>query len=101
VSRKCKRLIACLITACFLFTQTFVAGPVFAQSADTDRISGADRYKTAVAISQKGWEKADYAVLARGDNFADALCAGPLAYKYGGPILLTEPGKLNADTKSD
>jgi hypothetical protein len=26
------------------------------------RLSGSDRYSTAVAISQKGWETSDYAV---------------------------------------
>jgi len=102
----------------FLLTQVSIS-PVFAQStaqvsntmtssktmavseATTDRISGADRYQTAVAVSQQGWKTSDYAVLARGDNFADALCAGPLAQKYGGPILLTGTNQLNADTLTE
>ncbi|MGI6451542.1 MAG: cell wall-binding repeat-containing protein [Desulfitobacteriia bacterium] len=57
-----------------------------------------DRYLTAVAISQMGWEKADYAVLVRGDNFADALSAAPLAHKFGGPLLLTRPKEISQDT---
>lgn len=86
---------------CVLFSQVISTQTVFAQTAATDRIAGDDRYTTAVSISQKGWKTADYAVLARGDNFADALCAGPLAYKYGGPILLTEPTQLNRDTLTE
>lgn len=95
---KKRRLITWFITMFFLLTQAIFAAPVFAQDTGTSRLSGADRYKTAVAVSQKGWSKADYAVLARGDNFADALCAGPLAQKFGGPILLTESQELNSDT---
>jgi len=91
-----------LLVIIFFLAQVIVAGPLLAQStgtgAGTDRIAGADRYKTAVAVSQKGWKTSDYAVLARGDDFADALCAGPLAQKYGGPILLTQPNQLNSDT---
>jgi putative cell wall-binding protein len=96
----------------FLLSQILVT-PVFAQSAASeskimtslatvpDRIAGTDRYKTAVAISQKGWGSSDYAVLVRGDDFADALCAGPLAQKYGGPILLTSSNQLNVDTLNE
>ncbi|WP_159436921.1 cell wall-binding repeat-containing protein, partial [Desulfosporosinus lacus] len=92
----------------FLLTQVFIT-PVIALSAEVgsgagtakDRIAGVDRYKTAVAVAQKGWETSDYAVLARGDDFADALCAAPLAQKYGGPILLTQPKQLNADTLTE
>lgn len=107
---------ACLIVIIFLLTQLFI-NPAFPQSLAqeseigskttsvsatiTARIAGADRYQTAAAVSQEGWETSDYAVLARGDHFADALCAGPLAYKYGGPILLTGPDQLNADTLTE
>ena len=87
-----------LLAIGFLLTQIIISSPIFGQATGTDRIAGADRYKTAVAVSQKGWKSSDYAVLARGDDFADALCAGPLAQKYQGPILLTQRTKLNNDT---
>ncbi len=96
-----KKILVFAIAICFLLSQTFLASPVFAQTTDTGRIAGDDRYKTAVAISEKGWQTADYAVLARGDNFADALCAGPLAHKYKGPILLTESKQLNPATLAE
>lgn len=66
-----------------------------------DRLSGKNRYETAVEVSQKGWDKADTVLIARGDDFADALAASPLAYKYDAPILLTETKKLTAATKEE
>jgi len=104
-----KNLFVMTLAAAVLLTQTVIPCPVFAQSTAstsdamtlTNRISGEDRYQTAVAISQKGWQTAEYAVLARGDSFADALCAGPLALKYNGPILLTEPDSLNQNTLAE
>lgn len=105
-----------LLAITFLLVQMIGAGPLLAQttgstvfdvtaansgSTGTGRIAGADRYQTAVAVSQKGWKTSDYAVLARGDNFADALCAGPLAQKYNGPILLTAPTQITQDTLAE
>lgn len=110
---KRRKQLVWLLTIVFLLTQALLAAPLLAQtstgtalgggaekrsSTGTGRIAGEDRYQTAVAVSQKGWKTAEYAVLARGDNFADALCAGPLAQKYNGPILLTAPSALNQDT---
>jgi len=56
---------------------------------------------TAVEISKMGWDRSEYVILARGDDFADALCGGPLARKYNAPILLTMPGCLNIDVLSE
>ncbi len=56
---------------------------------EVERISGKNRYETAVAISNIGWESADTVIIARGDDFPDALAGAPLAYKMDAPILLT------------
>jgi len=53
------------------------------------RLAGADRIETAIAISQEVFETAPAAVVARADDFADALVGAPLAARIGGPILLT------------
>ncbi|MFP3339089.1 cell wall-binding repeat-containing protein, partial [Micrococcus sp. SIMBA_131] len=53
-----------------------------------ERIAGKDRYLTAVAISKASFEAADTVVLARGDDFPDALSGAPLAYKKNATILL-------------
>lgn len=67
------------------------------------RISGGDRYATAIAVSRTAWTagSAKAVVLARGDEFPDALSGVPLAAHVGGPLLLTEPGVLNTATRAE
>ena len=85
--------------------------PVFASASSTSkvatvsqsvskshRLAGANRYTTAVAISQKGWATSGTVILASGEDYADALTSGPLAKKYNSPILLTSKASINADT---
>ncbi len=55
-----------------------------------ERLSGANRIETAVAISKEGWNSAKNVVLANGLKFADALAGVPLAAAADAPILLTE-----------
>lgn len=102
MSKKIKRFLSVCFAVCLISQTLFVTGAFASTNAKKpNRISGANRYKTAVAVSQKGWTASNYAVLARGDDYADALCAGPLAEKFGAPILLTEPNKLNADALAE
>ena len=76
--------------------------PKASASTSTDRIAGYDLYETAVAISQSGWpDGSDTAILALGEDFPDALSAGPLAQKYNAPILLTGSYALNSDTAAE
>jgi len=63
------------------------------------RLAGTSRYDTAVAIAESGWAQSDYAILAYGNNFPDALSAAPLAKKYNAPILLTESATLTPQTR--
>ncbi|OLE22550.1 MAG: hypothetical protein AUG49_18750 [Catenulispora sp. 13_1_20CM_3_70_7] len=80
-----------------------------AQPIAVSRISGDTRYTTGVEVSKRQWAnaggdttpraQADAVVLARGDNFPDALAGVPLAKRDRGPLLLTEPGKLNQATE--
>lgn len=73
------------------------------------RIAGGDRYATAIAASQARWgtansidglanDKAQAVVLARGDQFPDALAGVPLASYKHGPLLLTDPKTLDTAT---
>lgn len=58
---------------------------------EENRIAGEDRIQTAVQISQANFlTGVDTVLLARSDDFPDALAGAPLAYKYHAPILLTE-----------
>ncbi|MEY9911301.1 putative cell wall-binding protein [Catenulispora sp. MAP12-49] len=67
------------------------------------RIAGSDRYSTAVAVSQAQWSagSAGAVVLASGLGFPDALAGVPLAAHVHGPLLLTDPHKLDAATLAE
>lgn len=65
------------------------------------RLSGLDRYETAISVSKEGWSSAKTVVIARGDHFADALTATPLAYQQNAPILLTRSDKLDPRVKEE
>ncbi len=53
------------------------------------RLSGADRYSTSVAISRANFTPTqDVVVIASGQDFPDALGAGPLAALVEAPLLL-------------
>jgi putative cell wall-binding protein len=77
-------------------SETVAMGTVTVVADDNrmERLSGKDRYATAVEISQTGWREADTVVIARGDHYADALAGVPLAYLYNAPILLTRTNTL-------
>jgi putative cell wall-binding protein/peptidoglycan hydrolase-like protein with peptidoglycan-binding domain len=62
-------------------------------------LRGADRYETAVKVSQAGYSPGVGAVvLATGEDFPDALSAAPLASAYDGPVLLTHKATLDEVT---
>lgn len=84
----------------FIFGILFVRTNVLAATT-TSRIAGADRYETAIKISQDSWTKSDYIVLVAGENFPDALSAAPLAKKYNAPILLTDGNSLRSDVLTE
>ena len=70
-----------------------------AYASSTKRLAGENRYDTSVAIAQDGWKQSDYAILAYGENYPDAISAAPLAKKYNAPILLTSGNNLPSATK--
>lgn len=60
-----------------------------ATSITKSRLAGADRYKTAVAISKANFAPTqDWVVVASGQSFPDALGAGPMAAFLEAPLLL-------------
>lgn len=56
------------------------------------RISGKDRYETAINIAEKFFNQAEKISLVSGENFPDALAVSPLAAKENMPLILT-PGQ--------
>lgn len=85
--------------------------PVNQGNPTVTRLSGDNRYLTGVAVSQSHWADAGgdasgraaakVVVLARGDQFADALAGVPLAAKASGPLLLTDPASLTPATLAE
>ena len=77
-------------------TKTAVPTPVEPKPAALVRLGGANRYETSVRVSQAGWTTSDNVVLARGDEFADALTAAPFAKQLNSPILLTATKSMDS-----
>lgn len=79
--------------------------------AQVHRLGGADRFATAVEVSQQQFRKAgdtadhraqaQAVVLSRSDQFADALGGAALAAHQNGPLLLTQTASLNAWTRAE
>ena len=55
------------------------------------RLAGATRTDTAVSVSRATRPSADAVVIARSDDFPDALSAAPLAAVQSAPLLLSPP----------
>jgi putative cell wall-binding protein len=68
-----------------------------ARTYNVVRISGGDRYATAVRIGELVLN-ADTAVVVAGADYPDALSIAPFAGQYGWPILFTEKEELNSLT---
>jgi putative cell wall-binding protein len=70
---------------------------------NVQRFAGNTRYETAVEISNKNWVDAGSVVLARGDDFPDALAGAVLAKSsaVNGPLLLNDPGKLRSEVLAE
>jgi len=61
------------------------------------RLQGTDRVDTAIQQAQKGWPQGSTSViLARADDFPDALAGVPLAARLNAPVLLTSPQELDS-----
>ncbi|EGT3901383.1 cell wall-binding protein Cwp10 [Clostridioides difficile] len=64
------------------------------------KLKGADRFETAIKISQSGWTKSDTVVIVNGEDksMVDGLTATPLASVKNSPILLSSNDKLPQKT---
>ena len=70
-------------------------------TGSASRLSGSDRFGTAVAVSKAEFPTggAGAIVLARGDDYPDALVGAPLAAAKNAPLLLTSGSSLPAAIK--
>ena len=70
-------------------------------SVGTERIAGDNRIATSVALAKKAFPGGtDAVVIARADDYADALAAAPLAKAIGAPVLLSSGATLQTDVQS-
>ncbi|HVJ48349.1 S8 family serine peptidase [Desulfitobacterium sp.] len=65
-------------------------------------LKGDDRIATAIQVADSAYPTgSDTVILARADDYSDALAGVPLAYKYSAPILLTYPDSLDPRVKAE
>jgi len=69
--------------------------------AHAARLFGVDRYATAAAVAGLTDAGAATVFVATGQDFPDALAAGPAAAVAGSPVLLTDPQILSAPTRAE
>lgn len=67
---------------------------------NADRISGKDRFETAVKIAERAFDKPNQVALANSTAYADALVFGAVTEKANAPILLTRKDTLPEATKA-
>jgi putative cell wall-binding protein len=71
---------------------------------DSTRVAGADRFATAVAVSQRAFPVVGAGVdvvVVNGNSFADALSAGPLANDLNGSLLLVTSTTIPEVTRAE
>ncbi len=72
---------------------------LFGPDSIVDRVAGGTRTDTAAKLSARTYDTADTVVVARADQYADALAGAPLAGHVRGPLLLTDPTSLTPSTR--
>lgn len=76
--------------------------PATVPGADVvERLGSESREGSAVAVSQQRFETAEEVVLARVDDYADALAGSSLAADRGAPLLLSAPDALSDETAAE
>jgi len=68
---------------------------------EPQRVEGPTRVETGLEVSRQAFESATAAVLARSDEFPDALTASSLAAEVEGPILVNPPDALRDDVADE
>jgi putative cell wall-binding protein len=92
-----RSVVAQAIAATFAVMAVLGQSGVASAAPDVERITGKDRYETAVAVSKLTFGTTTDVVIARGDAFADAAAASYLSgaiNKTPHPILLTPSDAL-------
>jgi putative cell wall-binding protein len=100
MSHAAKR-IAIVATVFALLLAGVSSAQAIGTTASVQRISGADRFATAVEVSKGFSPGVGVVYIAVGSNFPDALAAAPAASLGGGPLLLTQKDVLPEVVKAE
>ena len=74
----------------------------FTHGGTVRRLAGADRFGTAVAVSQHAFAPGvPVAYVAAGNGYPDAMAAGAAGAHQGAPVLLTDGNALNPATAAE
>jgi len=80
-------------------TLTAIGGPAAAADPAAKPLVGANRYATSVLVAQTFFNGPPIVGVAAGTVFADALSGGAASAVSGGPMVLTDPTALSAETQ--
>ncbi len=95
-------MVGCGLLAAVLTAIVPVASAEAATAPAVNRLSGNDRYQTAVTISKAGFTPGVSVVyIATGSDYPDALSAAPAAGNAGGPLLLVERNSIPGDVLTE
>ncbi|MDO5017919.1 MAG: cell wall-binding repeat-containing protein [Lagierella massiliensis] len=84
------KIIKHLILAGILVTTLLSSNTFARENLEIVRYKGNSRYDTAVEVSKNTFTSSNYAIIASGDNYPDALVGGTLAVQIKAPILLVK-----------
>ena len=91
-----------LISKVLALTLTLGMSISVANAVDNvNRVSGKDKYKTAIEVSKSNYTNSENVILASGDEFADALAGGQLSLNLDAPILLIGKGQISSEIKEE
>ncbi|MGZ3588520.1 MAG: cell wall-binding repeat-containing protein [Candidatus Limnocylindrales bacterium] len=89
-------------TSQYVIVAPTLLSPALDDLAPVSRLAGADRYGTALAISQAAFSGGARTVyLASGRDYGGALVAGPAAALAQGPVLLADGPALRGDIAAE
>lgn len=92
-------IVAIALLSSFLSAAPVIADATPVSGTGTVRLSGSDRYATAAAISQRVFAPPqDVMFVVSGEDFPDALAAGPAAAHFRAPILLVRRSSVPKST---
>lgn len=88
-----KKISTILLTSVILFS-VLPSSRALSENNSINRVSGINRYDTAINISKTYFEHSDYVTIASGENYPDALVGGTFTSQTKSPMLLTMKNSL-------